>query len=248
MKYAIDVHIFGEFSDVRVLAELAATAEAGGWDGFFIWDHIGLPQPTADVTVALSAIALATERIRFGAMVTPLARRRPHKFAREIASLDQLSNGRVTVGVGLGWPPGEEYEAFGEDGDPRVHARKLDEGLAIVDDQWRGKLLPTPVQQPRPPVWVAATWPGNLAPFRRAARWDGVYPMHANPAERFYLLPDEVRAVRAACGRDDAGFDVAVSPPDDADPDAYDAAGATWWLAVHSDRAEALAKAAAGPL
>jgi hypothetical protein len=95
---------------------------------------------------------------------------------------------------------------------------------------------------------VAATWPGSGAPFRRAARWDGVYPMHANPAERFYLLPDEVREVRAAVGRADPGFDVAVSPPDGADPDEYEAAGATWWLAVYSDRAEALERAAAGPL
>jgi alkanesulfonate monooxygenase SsuD/methylene tetrahydromethanopterin reductase-like flavin-dependent oxidoreductase (luciferase family) len=262
MKYAVDVHTFGDFADTRVLAELAATAEANGWDGFFIWDHIGLEQPTADVTVALTAIALATERIRFGAMVTPLPRRRPHKFAREIASLDQLSGGRVIVGVGLGWPPAEEYEAFGEDGSDRVRAERLDESLAVVDALWRGERVdldgrhlrmhapafaPRPVQQPRPPIWVAGTWPGTLAPFRRAARWDGVYPMHVNPAERFYLLPDEIRALRDTIGRDDAAFDIAVSPPPGSDADAYEAAGATWWLAVCADRAEAFARAAAGP-
>ena len=101
MRYAFNLPNFGRFADVRVLAEIAAAVEAGGWDGFFIWDHLspvfapGKFVPTADTTVALTAIALATERIRFGAMVTPLPRRRVQKLARELISLDHVSNGRV---------------------------------------------------------------------------------------------------------------------------------------------------------
>ena len=116
MRFAFNLPNFGEFADVRVLAEIAAAAEASGWDGCFVWDHLspvfapGMLVPTADATVALTAIALATERIRIGPMVTPLARRRAQKFAREIATLDRLSNGRVVFGVGLGDPADAEFE------------------------------------------------------------------------------------------------------------------------------------------
>src|SRR4051812_35946429 len=135
MRFGLNLPNFSELSDVRVLAEIATTAEAGGWDGFFIWDHLspvfapGMLVPTADTTVALTAIALATERLRIGAMVTPLARRRPSKYAREIASLDRLTNGRVVCGVGLGEPADAEFAAFGDDPDVRVRARRLDESL-----------------------------------------------------------------------------------------------------------------------
>jgi alkanesulfonate monooxygenase SsuD/methylene tetrahydromethanopterin reductase-like flavin-dependent oxidoreductase (luciferase family) len=139
VRYAIDTHIFGEFADVRVIAELAATVEAGGWDGFFIWDHIGLDEQTADVTVALTAIALVTERLRFGTLVTPLPRRRVQKVAREFSSLDRLSNGRVVLGAGLGYPPEFEYAAFGEPSSDRERATRLDESLTVLQALWSGE-------------------------------------------------------------------------------------------------------------
>jgi alkanesulfonate monooxygenase SsuD/methylene tetrahydromethanopterin reductase-like flavin-dependent oxidoreductase (luciferase family) len=145
MRYGFNLPNFGDFGDVRALAVVAAAAEAGGWDGFFIWDHLspifepGMLVPTSDTTVALTAIALATESIRFGTMVTPLPRRRVQKVAREWATLDQLSNGRAILGVGLGEPPTHEYEAFGENGAVWERAMRLDESLNVLGELWKGE-------------------------------------------------------------------------------------------------------------
>ena len=77
MRYAINAPNFGEFGDARAVAELAREAGAAGWDGFFLWDHIGhdWPAPTGDPLVQLTAMAMTTERIKLGTMVTPLPRR-----------------------------------------------------------------------------------------------------------------------------------------------------------------------------
>src|SRR5689334_13471095 len=179
---------------------MARDAEAAGWDGFFLWDHVILwPTPTCDPWVALAAVALATERVRIGPLVTPLPRRRITKLARETVTLDHLSNGRLVLGVGIGLGPWE-WEYLGEETDLRTRGAMLDEGLELLTKLWSGEpvmhegrfytcrgdkgpndptpiptpFLPRPVQ-PRIPVWVAGTWP-KKPPFRRAARWDGVVP------------------------------------------------------------------------
>lgn len=253
MRFALDVPNLGDFGDVRAIAEVAAAADACGWDGFFIWDHIaptfipGPLPPAADTTVALTAIALATSRCRFGALVTPLPRRRPQKLARELASLDVLSGGRLVLGVGIGYPP-DEYTLFGEDGDARRRGDALDASLDALTRLWAGEpvaFLPRPVQQPRIPVWVAAMVPGNTRPLRRAARWDGVVPM--GPDGTRYVTADEIAAMRATIGRDDAAFDVVVTPPPESDKAAYEAAGATWCIEVAFTFHDALVRARAGP-
>jgi alkanesulfonate monooxygenase SsuD/methylene tetrahydromethanopterin reductase-like flavin-dependent oxidoreductase (luciferase family) len=262
MRFGLDIPNFGDFADVRVIADLAAAAEAGGWDGFFIWDHMALGPPTADVTVALTAIALATSRVRFGTLVTPLPRRRVHKVAREIASLDVLSGGRVVLGVGLGYPPDAEYAAFGEPATDRERAARLDESLEALIALWSGApvdfdgahvhvhtdgFLPTPVQQPRVPIWVAGGWPDARRAFRRAARYDGVYPIPSDMSTRYALRAEEIRAMRDAIGRTDDDFEVLVSAPPDGDPAEFVAAGATWWIQVCPGRDDAFATAAKGP-
>jgi alkanesulfonate monooxygenase SsuD/methylene tetrahydromethanopterin reductase-like flavin-dependent oxidoreductase (luciferase family) len=255
MRYGVFLPNFGPFGDAAVLIELAAEAERVGWDGFFIWDHIlfdaDQPQNVVDPWVALAGVAMATERIQLGALMTPLARRRPWKVARETATLDRLSGGRLVFGAGLGFPPYAEFGLFSEDTDDRVRAAKLDEGLAIVTGLWTGRkfsfngehhriaetqFLPSPWQHPRPPVWIAGWWP-RKAPFRRAARWDGVFPELAEGA-----LPsaDDLRSIVAYVKqhRDgDSPFDVVLNgytPDDSADAkaglDAYREAGLTWWL------------------
>src|SRR3954471_20708366 len=104
MKFGIDVPIFGPYGDVNVLVDLAQEAERAGWDGFFIWDQItGFgADNVVDTQVALTAIAMSTEKFLLGSLITPLARRRPAKYAREALSIDQLSNGRLVCGVGVG--------------------------------------------------------------------------------------------------------------------------------------------------
>ncbi len=191
MKYGIYLPNFGPFGDAHVLAGLAQDAENSGWDGFFIWDHIaGMGLPFVDTWVALAAIALDTHHIRVGTTVTPLPRRRPWKLARETVSVDHLSNGRLILGVGIGgadW----EWGDLGEQTDLKIRGEMLDEGLAILAGLWVGEpfqfegkyyhikktqFLPKPVQRPRIPVWVGGLWP-HKAPFRRAARWDGIFPL-----------------------------------------------------------------------
>ena len=119
MRYAIDSPILGDYSSARTLGELAFVAEESGWDGFFIWDHLTLDgtKPIVDPWVALSVMASMTTRIRIGTAVTPIPRRRPWKLARETVSVDHLSGGRLTLGVGLGDPANTEYERFGEEGE-----------------------------------------------------------------------------------------------------------------------------------
>jgi len=255
MRYGVSTPNFGDYSDPRLLAELAREAEAAGWDGFFLWDHIVWPwhDTVADPWVALAVMAMSTERLRLGPMVTPIPRRHPWKLARETVTLDRLSGGRLLLGVGLGGFQSEEFEAFGEEGDPKVRAAKLDEGLEVLTGLWSGEpfsysgkhyqvkkvhFTPPPIQQPRIPIWVAGTWPFK-APFRRAARWDGVVPTSRDVDKS--LTPAEIRDIVTYVKEhrtSDAPFDVAHggwTPGRDAAEDAeivapYAEAGVTWWL------------------
>ncbi len=191
MKYAIGVVPGGEV-DIRSLADLAHMAEDVGWDGFFIEDYIthwlAPDAPTLDPWISLAAIAMATMKIRIGLTVTPLSRRRPWKVAREAAAVDQLSSGRLVMGVGLGGAHDEmNFDRFGEVVDLKQRAEMLDEALEIITGLWSGewfsyqgrhyqvgrvRFLPTPVQKPRIPIWVGGGYP-NKGPLHRAARWDG---------------------------------------------------------------------------
>jgi len=256
---AVGLPNIGEYGDPLLLLELAREAEAAGWAGAFVWDHVAYREPgwpVADPYMTVAAIAARTERIRLGVLVSAVARRRPTKLARELATLDLLSGGRLVVGAGLGSQPDQEFTFFGEDGDAKVRAAKLDEGLEIVDGLWRGEpyefagehlrarttgFLPRPLQRPRPPIWIAGGWPGTR-PFRRAARWDGVFPTFKDglrAATPVVAQLEEVvaytRAQRAEAGiAADAPFDVVLEGVSDG-PDAaliapYEQAGLTWWI------------------
>src|SRR5262249_41581277 len=174
MQYAVNLPILAAFSDPNTLVDLAKTAEATGWDGVFVWDSLLFDQqwmpPIVDPWIILAAIAASTERVKIGTMIAQLARRRPWKVAREVVTLDHLSGGRMILGVGLGSSAAAEFEQFGEEGDARVRADKLDECLDILNGLWSGTpfsyqgkyyqlkettFLPKPVQQPRVPIWVA---------------------------------------------------------------------------------------------
>jgi alkanesulfonate monooxygenase SsuD/methylene tetrahydromethanopterin reductase-like flavin-dependent oxidoreductase (luciferase family) len=229
VKRGIFVAPFDELVEPSTLAELASRAEELGWDGFFLWDHIRYRPPTesvADPWVALAAIACATERLRIGPLVTPLARRRVQKVARETVTLDHLSRGRLTLGVGLGGDRNGEFEPFGDPADPAERARLLDHGLELLNDYWAGEFKPAPIQQPRIPVWVAGRWP-NRRPLRRAARWDGFFPIDLRGPDDLATFAGEVDELRA--GRSEP-FDLVaeIAPGGDAGP--WETAGATWIL------------------
>jgi Luciferase-like monooxygenase len=214
MRYGIIIST----GDVRELSEMACEAEAAGWDGVFIADALGIETkdfpatPWYDPWVALAAVALRTERVQIGTLLTPPSRRRPWKLAREVATLDHLSNGRMILSVGLGAAEDDGgFYKVGEAMDLKTRARLLDESIEIVAGLWRGKpfsydgehyhvdrmtLLPPPVQQPRVPIWVVGVWPKEKS-MRRTIEWDGIIPQRygASPGDA-RLKPDEVRAIK----------------------------------------------------
>jgi alkanesulfonate monooxygenase SsuD/methylene tetrahydromethanopterin reductase-like flavin-dependent oxidoreductase (luciferase family) len=228
MKRGLFLAPFDELVEPRLLAELAGRAEDRGWDGIFVWDHVNYRPPVkavADPWIALSAIACATSTLRLGPLITPLSRRRVHKLARETVTLDRLSGGRLTLGVGLGSDNNNELEQFGEVVDPRERSQLLDQGLEQLRRFWAGEFLPPPVQQPGIPIWVATRWP-HRRPLRRAARWNGLFPIELPGPEQLAELADEVRALRGG----DGPFDLVVEIPAGADPAPWEAAGASWVL------------------
>ena len=261
MRFSINIPNFGDFADARTVAAVAEAAERAGWDGLFVWDHVvhdksvHADRPFGDPWMLLTAAALATSTLKLGTLVTPVARRRPQQLARQVATLDALSGGRVVFAAGLGGPIEDEYGSFGEPTDPVELAERLDEGLDLLRRYWSGErvdhdgrhyrvrdvaLLPATVQQPRPPVWIAGFWP-NRPPMRRAARWDGVVPLFATAKHGHAPAADEVRELvdyvqRHRAEPRDSPFEVVLGGVSPADPaKARDLigpladAGATWW-------------------
>jgi alkanesulfonate monooxygenase SsuD/methylene tetrahydromethanopterin reductase-like flavin-dependent oxidoreductase (luciferase family) len=240
---ALWLPLFDDLADPIVAARLAGEAEEAGWHGVFVWDHVRWRVPVrqvADAWITLAAIAAATERVRLGPMVTPLARRRPVKVARETATLDRLSGGRLILGVGLGSDRfGGELSKTGEETDDRLRGQMLDESLEILTAAWSGRpvhhhgphytvdgiqFLPRPTQRPGVPVWAAGL-AGNVKPLRRAARYQGFFPVNLGHADQL------AEAVAAIAGLDPAApYDIAVGLPPGTDPAPYARAGATWWL------------------
>jgi alkanesulfonate monooxygenase SsuD/methylene tetrahydromethanopterin reductase-like flavin-dependent oxidoreductase (luciferase family) len=247
MRSGVWFPLFEELADPRAVARLAAEAEESGWHGVFVWDQLCWREPikrVADPWVTLAAIAYATEEIKLGPMVSPLPRRRPAKVARETATLDQLSKGRLILGVGLGGDQfAGEFSKTGEEVNDRVRGEMLDEALEILTGAWSGEpvnhrgkhyfiddveFLPRPLQEPGIPVWVAA-FPGNRKPLRRAARYQGFFPVNLGSVNRFAQAVATVRELR---GDDRRPYDIAVELPPGSDVAQYAEAGATWWMAA----------------
>jgi alkanesulfonate monooxygenase SsuD/methylene tetrahydromethanopterin reductase-like flavin-dependent oxidoreductase (luciferase family) len=259
VHFSINIPNFGDFADAHTVAKVATAAEAAGWDALFVWDHVvhdkqqRLGQPFGDPWILLTAAALATSRLRLGPLVTPVARRRPEQLARQVATLDGLSGGRVIFGAGLGGPIEDEFGSFGDTTDSVVLAQRLDEGLELLSRYWSGEtvdhdgahyrvrqaaLLPVTVQRPRPPVWIAGYWP-NRRPMRRAAKWDGAVPLFKSARHGDTPSPDELRDLvnYIAQQRGDRAkdpFDIVVGGVSEPTTAAdligpLREAGATWW-------------------
>ena len=232
MRSGLFLPLFDRLADPALVARLAGEAEDVGWHGVFVWDHVRWREPVVEVAdpwITLAAIATATAGVRLGPMVTPLARRRPVKVARETATLDRLSGGRLTLGVGLGSDEfGSEYSMTGEEVDDKRRARMLDESLEILAAAWSGepvhhqgehytvdgmRFLPRPVQRPGVPVWVAGFY-GKPRPLRRAARHQGFFPVNLEHPEQLAEIVAQLTVLREEAGRDAAEpYDVVAALP-----------------------------------
>ena len=236
VKYAVNIP---PFTDVATVVSIAVDAEKAGWDGVFLWDHVQWSKDRPDVHdpwVLLGAIGLATERVRLGTLVTPLSRRRPTMVAKQVTTLDHLSSGRATLGVGLGAPDDLDFGDLGEQSDRRTRAAMLDESLELLDGLLGGPvthagehysvmadLLPRPLQLPRPPIWVAGVVP-NRRPLERARRWDGVVPIGGGEK----LTPDGLADYLG--GDIPQDWDVVAPWAPGVPADEYADAGATWLI------------------
>jgi alkanesulfonate monooxygenase SsuD/methylene tetrahydromethanopterin reductase-like flavin-dependent oxidoreductase (luciferase family) len=261
MQYGLALPNGGPWGDARTLAELSQLAEDSGWHGIFLEDYIvwqsNQSLPTHDPWVALAAIAIQTKQIRLGTSVTPLARRRPWKLARETVTIDHLSNGRLILGVGLG-DTGEHggadisFTHFNEMNDAKERSHMLDEALEVLAGLWSGEpfhyegqyyqvkevtFLPRPVQVPRIPIWIGGGFPLK-GPTQRAARWDGAC---LYKSQGHFMMPDDIRTLRALVQSQRgslAGYDIAVGGssrrPDWEEEREYirslAEAGVTWWI------------------
>jgi hypothetical protein len=241
------------YGDAATAADFAQAGEAAGWDGFFVWD----PVWGIDAWVALTAAAMRTERIRLGTMITPVSRRRPWKLASETATLDQLSNGRVILSVGLG-AVDTGFIQFGEETDRKIRAELLDEGLEILTGLWRGQPFsytgkhyqvqettffppPPPVQSPRIPIWVVGAWPRKKS-MARVLRYDGLLPNKMDDKGALgQVTPADIQVMKAfieAHRTLTTPFDIVVEGETPGDNQAqatekvrpFTEAGATWWI------------------
>ena len=207
--------------------------------------------------MCLTAAAMRTSRIRLGTMLSPLSRMRPWDLAGKAATLDWLSNGRLTLSVGLG-AVDTGFGEFGEETDVVKRAELVDEGLDILFGLWQGQPFgyagkhyqiretkftpaPAPVQQPRIPVWMVGLWP-KMKSMRRVLRCDGLLPS-AKDAEGKTVQASlaDVREMRdwiASQRQDGSSFDIVVegkTPGQDRKRAceivaSWENTGATWWI------------------
>jgi hypothetical protein len=238
--------------DARTAADLAHEAEAAAWDGFFVFDSVW----GVDASVMMAAIAMRTERIRIGTLLTPISRHRPWKLAGELAALDNLSDGRVILSVGVG-AIDTGFANFGEVTDLKTRAELMDEGLEILMGLWRGQPFnfqgkhyhikettflppPPPVQKPRIPIWVVGAWPHEKS-MNRVIRYDGLLPALKKDGQHVEIQPDDIRAMKAYVEQhrtQTTPFDIimegrtanAQRAEQEAKIRPFIEAGATWWI------------------
>ncbi|TVR24780.1 MAG: LLM class flavin-dependent oxidoreductase [Ilumatobacter sp.] len=228
------------WADAEDVGDLAAAAEASGWDGLFVWE----PVWGVDAWISLGLAAVRTSKIRLGTMLTPPSRRRPWELAGQVATVDRLSAGRVTLSVGLG-AVDSGFEAFGEECDRRVRAELMDECLDVMCGLWGGQpfsfegrhyqVSPTEfptightVQQPRVPIWCVGAL-GRPKSMERAMRWDGLIPQVMEDGVARQPTLEEIAGIRDLVG--DRDYDIVVEGEgSEHSPAAWADAGATWWI------------------
>jgi len=244
VRHAINLPLFGPLAEPATVVEIGQAAEDNGWDGLFVWDHVLSPLPESweisDPWIVLAAVAATTKAIRLGTMVTPIARRRIIKLARETVTLDRLCAGRLTLGLGLGEDGGREFSAFGDPVRPAERAEILEQGVAALTALWAGKVVnssgsvrvenvqiePGPVQSPRIPIWFGCKGV-NFRPVERAAAYDGIYPIEVELPQVGQIV-ERIRQLRGSL----EGFDIALAARPGISLSDLRVAGATW--AMHA--------------
>ena len=238
MRWGLSISLSGELADPKVVAGVAVLAEEAGWDGVFVWDHLWnrTLAPFADPFVTLAAIALATDRVRIGTLVTALSRRRPQLVAQSTTSLDRVSDGRMVLGLGLGVDSHGEYSAFDEPAaDDRARAKALDSGVDVLKQMLAGEPVGSAdgrittvasVQQPRVPMWIAGTAKYTAGPRR----------VHRHAVEGLALVgastwsPDNVTTALQGGGLSAGEIDLALVGGVHPDSHALAEVGATWCI------------------
>jgi probable F420-dependent oxidoreductase len=194
-------------------------AEELGFESAWTQEQILGAMPSLDPVDMLTYAAACTERLRLGCAVLLTALRSPVHLARSLATIDQLSRGRLEVGVGLGGQP-QQAPAFGVDPGSRV--ARFNEGLRLMKALWTepsvtcegrfwqlrdARMEPKPLQKPRPPIWFGANHPNALR--RAVAAGDGFFGGGSTPTPVFAEQVRTVRALLEEAGRDPAGFPLA---------------------------------------
>jgi probable F420-dependent oxidoreductase len=233
MKLALYGLHRGSSAEPATLTRLAKTAEDAGFEALWVGDHIALPvdglgdpaaQPRLEAVVALTHLAAVTTRIGLGFGLLVLPQRQPVLLAKQLSSLDFLSGGRVTVGVGVGWIE-EELTALGVPMSER--AARTDEYLAAMRVLWdepvpafAGDFVsfsgvvqrPRPVQRPHPPIVIGGHAPGAL---RRAwQHGNGWYGWELDLAQTKAALTG-LRALESRHERPDelGELEITITPP-----------------------------------
>jgi F420-dependent oxidoreductase-like protein len=222
MRFALMIEPQQGLSYVEQL-ELARLAEGLGFDSFFRSDHYrSFPgptdRPTTDAWAVLAGIARETSTIRLGTLVSPVTFRHPGSFAKVVTTVDEMSGGRVDVGVGAGWNELEHRQLGIAFPDVKDRADLMEDELALLHGLWdesdgwsfhgsqihvdAASFNPKPVQKPHPPIIVGGE--GRPRSLRMAARYADEYNMSSSGpelcAEKFALLDEECRKI----GRDPA--------------------------------------------
>jgi len=206
---------YPEMPDIRALVDYGVHVEALGYDSVWVWDHILLgvsPNfPVADSLTVLTGIAARTTRIKLGTGVLVLPLRNPVVLAKQLASMDQLSDGRLIMGLAAGWYK-REFDAVGVRFDRR--GKIMDESLEILNRLWTEEkvdgdytyhklsaavMYPKPVQQPRMPILIGGYVEKVLQ--RAAVSGDGWLTYFYTP-EDFTKSWNKIRSFAKDAGKD----------------------------------------------
>lgn len=209
--------------DQNLMIRVALEAEQLGYEHVFYTDHLtnpygprmNLPERTVEVWSLLAYLSAKTSRLRFATAVTPISLRHPALLAKIVATVDNLSDGRITLGVGTGWHQ-PEYDGFGdtEFGTPATRKARMREGIELIRRLWaedevtfkgdyysvtKAIVGPKPVQRPHPPLWIGGYRPHMLE--YTAMIGDGWIPWN-RPVPFYTECVKEIRRQARALGRE----------------------------------------------